>query len=76
MQLPTVVPREGPPSTVAVVTRPEEAKVTLTGIVERGSPGSMQLTARRPATEIATAVAGRLIGAGARREAASDGRSC
>ena len=73
MQPPTAVPTNGPPSTVAVVTRPEGAKVTLTGIEVRTSSADRHDAARRLATEMATAAAGRLMSTLATGGAAAGG---
>lgn len=69
MQPPVVVPAKGPPLTVEVVTRPEGAKVTLTGMLPRASPGLRQDAAPRPDADIATAAAGRLMPTGPGSEA-------
>lgn len=71
MQPPVVVPAKGLPLTVELVTRPEGAKVTLTGMLPRSSPGRRQDAARRPAMAIATAAAGRLMPTLAESEAAA-----
>lgn len=62
MQPPVAVPAKGGPLMLALVTRPEGAKVTVTLAVPDGSPDFLQVEACEAADESAEAAAARSNG--------------
>src|SRR5262249_17823344 len=73
MQLPIPIPMNGPPVTDAVVTRPDGAKTTRTGIEDLASADVVHPDALRAAAAIATAAAARVKCLGAARAASEVG---